>query len=156
MGSLRGPNADTVTGNRDYAQVVMSPRVGGGVTHSPFHPMSRRSLSQKRMGVSESSSLLFKLLKGEEVSPRDAANSQIHNGDTVKGYKSRFGDSNNNAESKYSTLTPFLSVARRNWRHTAFFLCTLLVITLMLLKILYLGVFPIQEKSLQASQVPFC
>jgi len=161
MGSLWGsPPADTVAGTRGYAQVVVSPRVGAGVSHSPFHPMSRRSLSQKRMGVSvsDSSSLLFKLLKGGEQdaasSPRDAL---LHDGDSVKGHKSRFFELKTNAESKFSCWASalFFPSAKRNWRHTAFFLCTLLVVTVMLLKIMYLGVFPVQDQASQNSEVNF-
>lgn len=146
MGSLRGhtPNSEIVAGNRDFAHVLLSPRVGaGGVSHSPFNPMSRRSLSQKRMGVSESSSLLFKLLKDrEEASPRDnAGNNSNARSEQLHGHRSRFGD---NAErhgaSTAGWAASLFPLAKRNWRHAAFFCCALLVSTFMLLKVLYLGV----------------
>lgn len=138
-----GGNSDTVSGNRDLAHVLMSPRVGGSQP-SPFHPMSRRSLSQKRMGgsFSDSSSLLFKLLKGEaaEPSPRNEAVAHHEDDhDSVKVHRSRYFDN----------VVPsplFPGAHKRNWRHTAFFLSTVFIFAVVLLKLSYLSVF--------ASQVP--
>jgi hypothetical protein len=46
MTSQRGPVAAGVA-NRDLAQIILSPRVGG--TNSPLNPASRRSLSTRRL-----------------------------------------------------------------------------------------------------------
>ncbi|KAG0593505.1 hypothetical protein M758_1G327500 [Ceratodon purpureus] len=160
MGSLRGhsPTVDPVAANRDYAHVLLSPRVGGA--NSPFHPMSRRSLSQKRMNE-PSASLLFKLFKGQrpnegEDSPRDSSTRSEHDGDSVKvhgkkehGHISRFGDK---AGDQYSRVISFLSAIRRNWRQTAFFVSILLVVSFMLLKVLFLGLYPIPDQLSDAFQ----
>jgi hypothetical protein len=137
-----GVNSDTVAGNRDLAHVVMSPRVGGSQP-SPFHPMSRRSLSQKRTGgsISDSSSLLFKLLRGEaEPSPRNEAAAHSDDHDSVKVHRSRFFD---------NVVPPplFPGAHKRNWRHTAFFLFTVLIFAVMLLKPSYLSVFASQDQG---------
>ena len=158
MSSLRGhsPNAEGAAGNRDYAHVLFSPRVGG--PNSPSHPMSRRSLSQKRM--QEPSLSLLKPFKGQrppeigEDSPRDSNSRTENDGDSVKvhgkerGHLSRFGDK---AGSQLSRVKSYLNM--RNWRQTAFFAAVLLIFSFMLLKILLLGFYSVQNQSLDASKV---
>jgi hypothetical protein len=151
MGSLRGhsPTVDAMAANRDYAHVLMSPRVGGA--SSPFHPMSRRSLSQKRMNE-PSANLLLKLFKGqrpnEDDSPRDSNTRLEHDGDSVKVHGKK-----EHGHVSRDLVAFLLSATRRNWRQTAFFLSTLLVISLMLLKLLFLGLYPIQQQSSDTSKV---
>ncbi|KAG0620776.1 hypothetical protein M758_4G243100 [Ceratodon purpureus] len=154
------PNPDAVAGNRDVTHVLMSPRVGGA--NSPFHPMSRRSLSQKRM-QEPSTYLLFKFLKGQRNheagndSPRDGST----DGDDVKVHRkqdyghvnSRFGDSDATSfRCNSSGVAHFPNFAKKNWRQSAFYASTLLLITFFLLKGLCLGWFSAQVQPSEDSQ----
>lgn len=159
MGSLRGhtPTSDGAATNRDFAHVLLSPRVGAA--SSPFHPMSRRSLSQKRM-QEPSPHLLFKLFKGQRAhegddSPRESTSRPEHDVKVYgkeRGHVSRFGDK---AGDQHFSVISFLSGTKRNWRHTAFLLFTLLVLAFLLVKVFFLGLHPIQEHSSDDSQVIF-
>lgn len=138
--STSWPNSEA--GNRDVTHVLMSPRVDG----SGFHPMSRRSLSQKRMSE-PSPNLLFKLFKGQrgqEPADQDANNPQRETnsrsseqagGDGVKVYRrsSSLNDYGhvNSSSAQYSSSFP-----KKNWRHSAFFVSTLLVVCFLLLKLM--------------------
>lgn len=127
-------------GNRDVTHVLMSPRVDAS-----FHPMSRRSLSQKRMSE-PSPYLLFKLFKGHRApEPGDhldpsLANSQT-GGDGLKAHRrsnslheyayvnSRFADSGG----QYS------SGVKKSWRQSLFYASFLLVVCFLVLKVMLLG-----------------
>jgi len=141
--------------NRDVTHVLMSPRVDAA-----FHPMSRRSLSQKRMSES-SPYLLFKLFRGQRgQEPGDhpdanQANSQP-GGDGLKVHRrssslheyayvnSRFADSGGQCSS---------SSAKKSWRQSAFYLSTLLVVTFLVLKVMLLGWCSVHHQPSDGIQV---
>lgn len=148
MGMLWGhsPNSDVVGGNRDLTRVLLSPRVVS--TNNPSHPMSRRSLSQKRM-QEPSPYLLLKLCKGQrahegEESPNESiSKAEMDDGGSGKDcrkdrcYISRFGD---------NTVSQYFG-GPKNWRQSAFYFSTLLIITFFLLKITYVGIFSVHNRT---------
>ncbi|XP_024370248.1 O-fucosyltransferase 19 [Physcomitrium patens] len=156
MGSLWGhtPTSDAVAGNRDLTQVLHSPRVGG--SNSAFHPMSRRSLSQKRM-QEPSPYLLLKYFKTQrnhegDDSPRDSTNRSEHGGDNSKPHKreyhfSRFADAASQHASGVCCWFSDMKGMKRNWRQAAFYVSALLVVTFMVVKILKLGLYSIHDQS---------
>lgn len=165
MGSLWGhtPTSDAVAGNRDLTQVLHSPRVGG--SNSAFHPMSRRSLSQKRM-QEPSPYLLLKYFKTQrnhegDDSPRDSTNRSEHGGDNSKPHKreyhfSRFADAASQHASGVCCWFSDMKGMKRNWRQAAFYVSALLVVTFMVVKILKLGLYSIHDQSSDVAKViPF-
>lgn len=157
MGTLLAhpPNSDVTNGSRDPTHVLLSPRVGG--TNNPFHPMSRRSLSQKRM-QEPSPHLLLKLFKSQrsledEDPPHDLdLRAELNDDDSGKDHKkdhghvSMFGD---NAVLQHcsSSLSGHFGGPKKNWRQSAFYFSTLLIIIFFLLKIMYVGLFSAQDHS---------
>lgn len=156
MGMLWGhsPNSDVVGGNRDLTRVLLSPRVVS--TNNPSHPMSRRSLSQKRM-QEPSPYLLLKLCKGQrahegEESPNESiSKAEMDDGGSGKDcrkdrcYISRFGD---------NTVSQYFG-GPKNWRQSAFYFSTLLIITFFLLKITYVGIFSVHNRTSDVLRVIF-
>ena len=135
-------------GARDVTHVLMSPRA---------NPMSRRSLSQKRM-QEPSAYLLFKFLKGSDPSADDApARDGNPDVDSAKLHRkqdylnSRFGDSDTAPSKSNPSGVPHFT--RKNWRQSAFYASTLLVITFFLLKVIFLGRFSLHDQASNGSQV---
>jgi len=151
------PNSNSnsnAEGNRDVTHVLMSPRVDGS-----FHPMSRRSLSQKRMSE-PSPYLLFKLFKGHRApEPGDHLDPSLANtqtgGDGLKAQRrsnsvheyayvnSRFADSGGQ----------YGSGVKKSWRQSAFYASTLLVVCFLVLKVTLIAWCSIHHQVSDGMQV---
>lgn len=148
------PTSHALAGNQDVTQVLQSPCFGG--SNIVFHPMSRRSLSQKRMQEPLPSLLLkyFKTQRNHEGddSPRDSTNRSEHDGDILKSHKkeyhfSRFADTAfQHASGEYYWFIGTKGI-KQNWQHGVFYVSALLVVIFLVMKVLNLGLYSIQDQS---------